>query len=106
MSCLTLPVKASLSRLDERTDTEPSRPVVKVRNGTYAGVQNEHYGIDYFLGLPFAQPPVGDLRLALPQSLNTSFSEIRNATDLQSSCVQFSVCSFSPGVLKSTLIKT
>ncbi|OJJ52378.1 hypothetical protein ASPSYDRAFT_1169784 [Aspergillus sydowii CBS 593.65] len=64
-------------------------PEVTVENGTYVGIHNSHYNVDYFLGIPFAQPPVGDLRLAPPAPLNLSFSGTRNATRMQPACVQF-----------------
>ncbi|KAL3476626.1 Alpha/Beta hydrolase protein [Aspergillus californicus] len=64
-------------------------PRATVKNGTYVGVHNSHYGLDYFLGVPFAQPPVGNLRLAPPASLNVPFPRTRNATHLQPACPQF-----------------
>ncbi|KAL4963720.1 Alpha/Beta hydrolase protein [Aspergillus stella-maris] len=65
-------------------------PRATIENGTYVGVRNSNYAVDYFLGVPFAQAPVGNLRLAPPRSLNVSFSNPRNATHLQPACVQFS----------------
>ena len=62
---------------------------VKVKNGTYVGVHNKHYNVDYFLGMPFAKPPVGDLRLAQPVSLDESFTGTRNANELSPQCIQF-----------------
>ncbi|GMG02108.1 unnamed protein product [Aspergillus oryzae var. brunneus] len=73
----------------QQTRAEAHPPKAKVQNGTYVGVHNDHYNIDYFLGIPFAQPPIGILRLAPPVSLNSSFSGTRNATNLQPVCVQF-----------------
>ncbi|KOC11749.1 extracellular carboxylesterase [Aspergillus flavus AF70] len=73
----------------QQTMAEAHPPKAKVQNGTYVGVHNDHYNIDYFLGIPFAQPPIGNLRLAPPVSLNSSFSGTRNATNLQPACVQF-----------------
>lgn len=64
-------------------------PTAVVKNGTYFGLHNDYYNQDYFLGMPFAQPPVGDLRLAPPVPLNTSFSGVRNATDFSPGCIQF-----------------
>ena len=43
--------------------------------------------IDSFLGIPFAQPPTGNLRFRSPQPLNYTFDEY-NATDLPPSCYQ------------------
>ncbi|KAJ7278874.1 alpha/beta-hydrolase [Mycena rebaudengoi] len=52
------------------------QPSVTIKNGTVRGVSLPHLGQDLFLGIPFAQPPVGDLRLAIPQSINTSFGTL------------------------------
>ena len=50
------------------------KPSVTIRNGTVNGAYLPTFDQDAFLGVPFAQPPVGDLRLRRPQSLNTSFA--------------------------------
>lgn len=67
------------------------RPTVHVKNGSYQGIHNTAYNQDYFLGIPFAQPPTGQLRLALPQPLNESFGEARSATEFGPGCIGFSV---------------
>jgi hypothetical protein len=46
----------------------------RIKNGTVNGAYLPTFDQDAFLGVPFAQPPVGDLRLRRPQSLNTSFA--------------------------------
>jgi carboxylesterase type B len=33
-----------------------------VKNGTISGVHSSTYNEDYFLGIPYAQPPVNGLR--------------------------------------------
>jgi hypothetical protein len=68
-------------------------PIVDVRNGTYAGVYSEQYNQDFFLGIPFAQPPVGDLRFRNPQSLNTTWTGTRLADAYSPLCVGYGVCS-------------
>ena len=70
--------------------TPPSAPT---RNGTYVGRYNPEYDQDFFLGIPFAQPPIGDLRFANPQPLTSSFSEARDATEYSSQCVGYGVSS-------------
>jgi cholinesterase len=60
--------------------TQQSSPTVTVRNGTYAGVRSPTYDQDFFLGMLYAQQPVGKLRFKGPQLLNTSWDDTRNAT--------------------------
>ncbi|KZT55556.1 alpha/beta-hydrolase [Calocera cornea HHB12733] len=63
-----------------------SAPTVTIKNGTYTGVNLDSFGQQMFLGMPFAQPPVGDLRLRAPLSLNTSWEGTRNATAYSDIC--------------------
>ncbi|KAE8379018.1 Alpha/Beta hydrolase protein [Aspergillus bertholletiae] len=55
------------------------QPVVTIRNGTLVGVHNAQYHQDFFLGIPYAQPPVQDLRYERPQPLNESWEVAREA---------------------------
>ncbi|WXC46184.1 hypothetical protein QX201_005876 [Fusarium graminearum] len=52
-------------------------PTVKVKNGTLEGRYLPGYNQDLFLGIPFAQPPVGQLRFQNPQSLNETFDTLK-----------------------------
>ncbi|KAL1964878.1 hypothetical protein VTN77DRAFT_6231 [Rasamsonia byssochlamydoides] len=73
------------------TFTSPAAgaPTVTVLNGTYVGRYLPGWDQDAFLGIPFAQPPVGPLRFRWPQSLNTFWSGVRNATEYGYSCYQY-----------------
>jgi hypothetical protein len=57
-----------------------SEPTVKTVNGTYKGLYLPEWQQEAFLGMPYALPPVGELRFARPHYINTSFEGIRNAT--------------------------
>lgn len=64
-------------------------PQVTTRNGTYQGRYLPEWNQDAFLGMPFAQPPVGPLRFRWPQSVNTSFEGVRDASRYGYSCMQY-----------------
>lgn len=65
-------------------------PTVKTVNGTVQGAKCPLNDVNLFLGIPYAQPPVGDLRFAPPQSYNQSFDN-RQATQQPPACSQFNV---------------
>ncbi|TEA12812.1 Lipase 4 [Colletotrichum sidae] len=67
-------------------NTITAAPTVQVKNGSYYGIHNEAYSQDFFLGMPYAQPPVDDLRFRVPRSLNSSWEGARNATEYSPQC--------------------
>ncbi|TVY82860.1 Lipase [Lachnellula suecica] len=73
----------------EAIATSSAAPFATVLNGTYAGKYVPEWQQDQFLGIPFAIPPLGPLRFAWPQSLNSSFTETRNVTEYGYSCMQY-----------------
>lgn len=70
-----------------------SAPLVTIRNGTYQGSYSEQYDQDFFLGMPYAQPPLGSLRWVNPQPLNTSWSGARDATAYSDICYGYGTSS-------------
>ncbi|KAF9739094.1 hypothetical protein PMIN06_007923 [Paraphaeosphaeria minitans] len=58
----------------------------QVKNGTYEGAHNSQYNQDFFLGIPYAQAPVGDLRFKNPTSLNRSWTGSKPATQYSNAC--------------------
>lgn len=75
--CLYLAVSAQAT---QNGGQYSGRPSAQVKNGTYEGVHSSAYNQDFFLGIPYAQPPVGELRFRNPASLNESWREARQAT--------------------------
>lgn len=64
---------------------QSNAPQVRTKLGIVAG--EESNGIRRFLGIPFAQPPVGPLRFRAPQPAKP-WSGIRNATQFAASAMQ------------------
>lgn len=65
---------------------------IAIANGTISGLHLGNYNQDVFLGVPFAQPPTGELRFRNPQSINTTFRDTIVATDYAPLCVGYGVC--------------
>ena len=54
--------------LAQKNDSFPVQ--AKVENGAIEGLYNTTTGLQYYFGVPFAKPPVGDLRWKAPQPLD------------------------------------
>ncbi|KAL2837004.1 cholinesterase [Aspergillus pseudoustus] len=91
---LSLPRTLLLALVSGSTLVQSSRPKcdppsADLDNGTYIGLHNQEYNQDFFLGIPYAQPPVGSLRFAAPQPLRESFDEPRTATEYGWMCIGY-----------------
>lgn len=64
-------------------------PTAVVKNGTLRGIHSKEWNQGFFLGIPFAQPPLGPLRFRHPQPPNSSFDGVRDAVEYGYSCYQF-----------------
>jgi para-nitrobenzyl esterase len=62
-----------------------SQPVVLTSDGTVAGVHRD--GVSEFLGIPYAAPPIGNLRWQPPQP-HAKWNGIWEATSFTGGCVQ------------------
>ncbi|KKY31573.1 putative lipase 2 [Diaporthe ampelina] len=63
-------------------------PEVEIANGTIRGGRCASGTVNYFLSIPYAVPPVGDLRFTPPQPYNQTFAGVRDATTPAPSCPQ------------------
>lgn len=91
---LNILTSASVAVLGKRTYVETDNvpkgaPTVGLKNGSYYGVHNSYYNQDFFLGMPYTQPPLGELRLQVPQSLNETWTGTRNATQYSPECIGY-----------------
>lgn len=66
-----------------------SNPTATITNGTISGVHSASNSQDFFLGIPYAQPPVESLRFRNPESLNTTYDDILQAHEYSPSCVGY-----------------
>ncbi|EME45431.1 hypothetical protein DOTSEDRAFT_43773 [Dothistroma septosporum NZE10] len=61
-------------------------PTVTIKNGTVEGSHYAPANQDYFLGIPFAQPPTAANRYRLPQGINTTFDGTFQAVEYAPEC--------------------
>ncbi|XP_015793228.1 acetylcholinesterase-1-like [Tetranychus urticae] len=67
-----------------------SNPIVTTKFGQIKGFSGNYGDHNYeaFLGIPFAQPPLGHLRFQLPQPFNSTWSTPYEAVNFKDGCVQ------------------
>jgi hypothetical protein len=74
---LTAGLAVSLGFSSDRASC--ASPTANVLNGSYTGAHNEFYNQDLFLGIPYAQPPIGNLRFRAPVPLKSTWKGTRDA---------------------------
>ncbi|XP_063053755.1 carboxylesterase 5A-like [Engraulis encrasicolus] len=91
MAALLLYVCVTLSAFGSSLSQSDSAPVVSVKNGTLRGASMSVKGSDklvqQYLGIPFARPPLGNLRFAPPEPAESWEGE-RDATQQPNVCLQ------------------
>lgn len=61
-------------------------PTVTIKNGTLSGVYNAAYQQDFFLGVPYAAPPIGDRRFRRPEP-SLPWEGVRSAVTYSNWCM-------------------
>ncbi|KAH4600359.1 carboxylic ester hydrolase [Parastagonospora nodorum] len=89
LAALSLYANVANCYVATRATDSVDAPVVQVKNGSYEGIYSAEYKQDFFLGVPYAQPPVGDLRFRSPVSLNQTWTGVKPAKKDSPRCVQW-----------------
>jgi Carboxylesterase family len=89
---------ASIGLTSARVVPRNDGPVAVTKNGSYAGVYSKEYDQYFFLGVPYALPPVGELRFRTPQTLNGSWTGMKDAKEYSPECVGYGVRAFFPAL--------
>ncbi|HLR25837.1 MAG TPA: carboxylesterase family protein [Fodinibius sp.] len=85
---ITLITSGSVSAQNAVAQSASSAPQVTVADGTLEGISDS--GISIFKGIPFAQPPVDNLRWRPPQEAQ-SWQGVRDAKSFSAACMQLPV---------------
>ena len=72
-----------------RRDDSHSPPLVRIRNGTLSGIHDSTLKQDLFLGIPYAQPPVGTNRFRQSMPYNEAWVGIREAVEQTYACPSY-----------------
>lgn len=66
-------------------------PIVKLTTGSVRGrvatLEESGHSVDQFLGIPYAEPPIEELRFAAPEPVKP-WNDLRDATNHGSRCPQ------------------
>ncbi len=87
MNAVIPSIISALAMLGSTADGQSEQNQVPTRDGTLEGMLNPSTGIRAFKGIPFAKPPVGDLRWQPPQPLE-KWQGLRQAHDFDPRAMQ------------------
>lgn len=78
MAALFMDLSSGTPSLPATTPSQP--PTIGLDYARYSGVSLDN-GVDQYLGMRFARPPLGDLRFRAPQDPE-HYSEVQSATEV------------------------
>ncbi|KAF2456348.1 Alpha/Beta hydrolase protein, partial [Lineolata rhizophorae] len=64
-------------------------PRARTLNGTYEGLHSEEWDQDFFLGVPFAKPPVAGRRFRIAQAIDEAWEDVREAKEYSAECIGY-----------------
>lgn len=86
---LVFPSIAAPSALFFRDNASPETfPTITTSSGVYRGGLNQSQGVEFFKGIRYGVPPVGNLRFAAPIAASDSSDVIKDATNFGNACPQ------------------
>lgn len=62
---------------------------IEILNGTIQGGRCRETDVDYFFSIPYAKPPIGDLRFAPPVSYSNAYDGVLDGETAAPACPQF-----------------
>ena len=71
-----------------RTGTSSNSLLVHLTSGSFIGETSTVNGTDRWLGIPFAQPPLGRLRFKAPVPISTPSTGVQEAVNFGEACPQ------------------
>ncbi|PWN49309.1 alpha/beta-hydrolase [Violaceomyces palustris] len=89
LNCLVAAITSvTAASLSTRTCSVSTTPSVKLSQGTVNGFSDQNSNVDLFLGIPYAKPPVGDLRFKKPVPVDQDANKVIEATSFGATCYQ------------------
>ncbi|CCH44004.1 Acetylcholinesterase [Wickerhamomyces ciferrii] len=85
-TAVTLSLLSSISSSPIYNKRENSTPTVQIQNGTITGKYLDGFNQDAYLGIPFAEPPINELRFQPPQTYNNHWNDTQNFTEYGFAC--------------------
>ncbi|KAF4571165.1 hypothetical protein EYR36_008493 [Pleurotus pulmonarius] len=98
-------LRGNVTLIPDDWDTDKSDFTIDVglRTGTFRGIRTAN-GTEKWLGVPFAQPPLGSLRFKAPRPITTTSTAVRDASTFGNACPQIPSQSLGAPISEDCLV--